>query len=387
MPKWFNLQIGKKQQKPKQSGESIIYISPVLSWFRSQLGKTNKKIGLAKKEEPIKEHPQIVQSARRISPLETVIDDKKQLTDSTQLRTPQEAETEAARIIARAKIEAQEIKSKAEIDAQKRAEEIITAANRRAEITELEVKHKAIQFFTSVGEEVEKQIKEEYQKAYSRLSSSLKNLMMEGQDIEGELKGRVAKLLESKSFELKEYEAKLLGAAEVNSPPSEAIASTSVPLKDDITNHEKVESPAVLEKEVIVEKVEEPASVQKEVIAEKIEEPAVSKLDSQAIYTGEVELLIASPVELQLMAKLFNYLQTVPELKILSTRGSWDQGTTITVVPDKPMPILDIISKTPDVAITAETLEKDELPLGRGSTILRSDKRRAKRIKLFLKQP
>ena len=138
--------------------------------------------------------------------------------------------------------------------------------------------------------------------------------------------------------------------------------------------------------EIIAEKVEEPVQLQKEAIAEKVEEPALLKLDGQGIYTGEVELLIASLVELKLVARLYNYLQTVPELKILYTRGSWDQGTTITVVPDKPMPLIDIISKTPGVEVTAESLEKDELPMGRASSLLKSEKRGAKRIKLTLKE-
>ncbi len=115
-------------------------------------------------------------------------------------------------------------------------------------------------------------------------------------------------------------------------------------------------------------------------------EAGALKLDSQALYDGDVELVIAALVELKEVSKLYNYLQTIPELKILYTRGSWDQGTTITVVPDKPMPLVDIILRTPGVAVTLEPLEKDALPAGKLSGLPGGDKRGAKRIKVVLKE-
>ncbi|MFH1281435.1 MAG: hypothetical protein ABIH91_01780, partial [Candidatus Omnitrophota bacterium] len=41
--------------------------------------------------------------------------------------------------------------------------------------------------------------------------------------------------------------------------------------------------------------------------------------------------IIDSTVELKLVSQFYNYLQKVPELRVLYTRGSWDQGTTIAV--------------------------------------------------------
>ncbi len=349
----------------------------MFGWLSRRFGKSQKKTvqlpprefsdGSVEQESA----PQQVSSGSLYSVLKTAIADEEQIADSIKMRAQKEAKAEAARIIDKAQLEAQEIKGRAEIDAQKRADDIISAANRKAEITEVEVKHKALQFLISVGEEVEKEVREEYEKAYSRLSSSLQDLMNEGQDIETELKGKIAKLWESKSFELKEYEAMLLSTSEAGVPPIETSAPVETELKPDIASKEKVE---------------EPAQVQEEAIVEKVEEPALLKLDGQAIYTGEVELLIASMVELKLVSQLYNYLQTVPELKILYTRGSWNQGTTITVVPDKPMPLIDIISKTPGVEVTAELLEEDGLPVGRASSLLRSEKRETKRIKLTLKE-
>jgi hypothetical protein len=182
---------------------------------------------------------------------------------------------------------------------------------------------------------------------------------------------------------------------------------------------EKVEVPVQVEKEAAVfepveEKVEVPVQVEKEATVFELVEEAMEetlgqrppeerpgkeeklttgetesaqlKLDSQALYTGEVELDIPVPVELKLVSKLYNYLQTIPELKILHTRGSWDRGTTITVVLDKPMPLISLISKIPDVEVTPELPQKDSLVRGRSSSLLRTGGKGVKGIKLILKE-
>ena len=114
--------------------------------------------------------------------------------------------------------------------------------------------------------------------------------------------------------------------------------------------------------------------------------PAPLKLDSQAIYNGEVELFIPVPVELKMVSKLYNYLQTIPELKVLHTRGSWDRGTAITVVLDKPMPLISIILKIPGVEVTPELPQKDSLIKGRPGSLLRAGSKGVKGIQLILKE-
>ena len=147
-----------------------------------------------------------------------------------------------------------------------------------------------------------------------------------------------------------------------------------------------MEEPVRLEEEVLEEKVEEPVRLEEEVLEEKVEEPVPVKLDSQALYTGRVELIVASPIELKLVSSLYNYLQTVPELKILYTRGSWDQGTTITVALEKAIPLIGILLRTPGVEVTPELLEKDSLATGKSGSPLRGGEQRVKRIKLILKE-
>ncbi|MFC1934216.1 hypothetical protein ACFLXX_03590, partial [Chloroflexota bacterium] len=151
-----------------------------------------------------------------------------------------------------------------------------------------------------------------------------------------------------------------------------------------------MEEPATLQKETLEEKMEEPATLQKETLEERSGggevESALPKLDSQTLYTGEVELTIASQAELPLVSRLYNHLQTIPELKILYTKGSWDQGTTITVVLEQPLPLISILSQTSGVAVTPELLEKGALARGKADSPLRGGEKAVKRIKLILKE-
>jgi len=174
---------------------------------------------------------------------------------------------------------------------------------------------------------------------------------------------------------------------------------------------EEVEEPVQLQEEVTEEKVEEPVQLQEEVTEEKVEEPvgataeglleqrlpeerpereetepALLEKDRQALYTGEVELAIGVPVDLKMISRLYNSLQTMPEVRILRTRGSTNRGSIITVALGKPIPLISVISsKIPGVAVTPEPPEKDRLVRGKPSPLLGKGKKGVRRIKLALK--
>ena len=147
---------------------------------------------------------------------------------------------------------------------------------------------------------------------------------------------------------------------------------------------EKVDEPAQLQEKATGERIEEPvlsleeAAVSEPVVA-MVEEslgqrslekrrgrertgPSLTKEDRNSLYTGEVELAIDVPVDPNMVAKLYNYLQTTPEIKFVRTSGSWNRGTTITVVLDKPIPLISVISsKIPEAEVTPEQPGKDDL--------------------------
>jgi len=413
---WFGQREGKGKQKARQLWEREFNITKEGLDEEQVVAFVNNLIAQQKAS-------QQASAASLRSLLKTAVTDAEQIAASIKMKARAKGEAEAATIITQAKQEGQEIKRKAEIATQKEAEDTLASANRKAEITELEATQKALLFLLRAREDIEKEIREEYKNTYDQLFSSLQKLMSEGQNIEMELKGKRARLWESKEFELERYEAALLETSEAAVPPPETAAPMETEIETDITGKERMEQPAQPQEETLVEEAEQPAQPQEEALVEEAEQPAQPqaeaaisepveeiteellkehlpeempgreetgsvqlKQDSQTLYGGEVELAIAMPVELKLVSKFYNHLQTVPEIKIRHTKGSWDRGTTITVVLDKPIPLISVISKIPGVKATPELPQKDSLAKGTSSSLLRGGGKGVKRIKLTLKE-
>ena len=282
--------------------------------------------------------------------------------------TRSEAEAEAARIVAQARLQVHEIEVKAEITAREEAQSIISTAKREAAGIEIESRERAFQFLVQTSQEIEREVGEAYRLALSRLSTSMLGLSDESQQIDAELKSKMAKLVTIKTLELQEAKTALLGTSEVSvkntittgaaaSPKkiTEKKARKSLSLgvkipwrrgKPPVKSEEPAEpvpqspapSPQPPTPTVPVAK-DEPreshSAKQKEAVVQ--EAPALLEADSQELYTGEVELVVLPPVDLKLVSRLYNYLQTVTDLKVLYTRGSWGHGTPIAVVLEKPV--------------------------------------------------
>jgi hypothetical protein len=92
------------------------------------------------------------------------------------------------------------------------------------------------------------------------------------------------------------------------------------------------------------------------------------------------------PVNLVAVSKLYNYLQSTPDLKVLYTKGSWDKATTIMISMDKPMPIIDMISKIPGIKVTARTSHSDSEIKGAQASLLGTKKDEITRISLVLSE-
>jgi hypothetical protein len=155
---------------------------------------------------------------------------------------------------------------------------------------------------------------------------------------------------------------------------------------------EYIEEHAVLEAESTTAETAEPATDElaevpsaEEEAEDKEPSPAAIELDREAMYSEDIELAIAVPVDLVAVSKLYNNLQTNPEIKILYTRGSWDRGTVITVTLEKPLPLMDIISNIPGIEVTPiETPEKDSTK-ATPSALLGGERGEIKRIDLRMK--
>ena len=469
MFKWLGQRTENKERKTRQLSEKEINISPMFKWLGQRAEKRKRKtrqlwerefniVNEGLDEEQViafvdnliaeQKASQQASAASLRSVLKTAVTNAEQVVASIKMKAQAEAEDEAATIISQANQETEEIKRKAEIAAQKEAEDILSAANRKAEIAEIEAKQKARLFLLRAREDVEKEVRGEYKKAYARLSSSLQDLMSEGQNIVTELKDKRERLWESKDFELKEHEAALLSTSGAAAVLPETSAPTETQIEPDIVSKEEIAEPTRLQEEAIEEVIEqpvqlqeeppkeeiaEPTRLQEEAIEEVIEQPvqlqeeppkeeiaeptqprdevtvsepveatteehlleerpsreeanlAPLKEGSQTLYAGEVELAIAMPVDLVTVSKLYNHLQTMPELRILRTTGSWDRGTSITVVLDKPIPLINIISKISGVEVTPELPSEDSLAKATSSSSLGA-RRGVKRIKITLRE-
>jgi len=264
------------------------------------------------------------------SVLKTAVADAEQVVASIKVKAQAEAEEEAARIITQANQEAEEIKRSAETVVEKGVEDILSVANRKAESTEAEVESAAL---SGAGEEIEVGKVEE-------------PVLPQGEVIE------------------EKVEEPVLPRDEV----IEEKVEESVLPRDEVTVSEPV---TVAEEELLEPSLPEKKPGRRET------KPDLLKQDSHPLYTGEVELTVAKPVDLKMVSKLYNYLQVTPEIKLARTSGSWDRGTTITVTLDKPIPLISVLSsKIPEAKVTPERPEMDGFVKG---------KRGVRRIKLALK--
>jgi len=367
-------------------------------------------------------------------PLRSLIDravtDAEQIVASIKTKAQEEAQDEAASIIDQARQGADEIRGRAEIAALKEAEEVLSALiSGKPAVTKAEAKQKAQLFLLRAREEIEQEIRRAYKQAHSRLLSSLLSTSQEAVrpletsaatqiEVEPDIasKEKEAKLIAEEEAKIKaeearegkedqkqaEKEAKLVAKEEAKRKAEEAREA-----KEDQKQAEK-EAKLVAKETALEEEIEEPAQLDKEVtisepaeeITEELPEQQIPeekpgdgepvstplKLDRQALYDGEVELAIAVPVNPVAVSKLYNYLQTTPETKILYTRGSWDRGTIITVTLDRPLPLIDMISKISGIQVASAAPQKDNLARGTSGSLLGISKKGVTRINISLKE-
>ncbi|MDP2730883.1 MAG: hypothetical protein Q8O55_10435 [Dehalococcoidales bacterium] len=359
------------------------------------------------------------------SVFDTAASDAVQMAADIKMKARAGAEAEAGRIIGQANEEVKEIRRKAEATARNEAEDILSAANREAEITGVEVKQKALLFLLRAREEIEKAVKEEYKQAHSRLSQSLQNLTDEGQNIIAELQEKTKLLWENKSFELKEFktaekEMELSNIFETPVAQPESEASPEAEVEPDITGQEHIEEPTrsgeetaeqsqelsallndagekemtepvkaeakAADYEVRAEAEESSEQLPGEEKAERGESSVQLDLDREELYVGEIELAIAVPLDPAAASKFYDRLQTTPELKIVRTTGTWDEGSTIKVSLEKPMPLIRWLEETPGIEVIPETLEQVVKKGKSGSLARNAGGQEVKRLKITLKE-
>lgn len=153
--------------------------------------------------------------------------------------------------------------------------------------------------------------------------------------------------------------------------------------KADRTIHSPVESAILKPTELMNDEFLTP-QVPEELSNREEIKPVHFNPNEQPVYIGDVELAIGAPVDLRMIAQLYDSLQVIPQLRILRTSGSVKQGATITITLEKPMPLISILSsRLPDVQAVPVSPAK-EGKLGEASGIQSGKKKGIKTIELIL---
>jgi len=279
-------------------------------------------------------------------PAESVVD------EAEQIAALEEAKAEAKKIISQAKLEAKELKKAAEAgvteEARAEAEKIISQAKLEAE----EMKKAAEATAT-------KEAKAEAEKIISQAKLEAKELKKAAEaGVTEEARAEAEKIISQAKLEAEE----LKKAAEATAKKAAIEEKIETPAEPEAAAEEKVEPPAEPEAAAGEKKKQEPA----ESPPSEKGTTQVKTSGDQKLYTGEIELIIASPVDPKVMAKLFTYLQTTPEVKLVHSTGSLERGTTITVALDKPVPIISALSsRLPEVEPIVERSDKDSSTKGK----------------------
>ncbi len=76
----------------------------------------------------------------------------------------------------------------------------------------------------------------------------------------------------------------------------------------------------------------------------------------ERVYTGEVELVLTPPISAIRVTGLYSHLQSIDELKVVRTSGSWDKGTVVTVALERPLALIKTLSDIPDIEVVPGTV-------------------------------
>jgi len=78
------------------------------------------------------------------------------------------------------------------------------------------------------------------------------------------------------------------------------------------------------------------------------------------LFAGTIELALPPPVALDRMLQLHKHLKETPHIDVLNLGGSVDNGITIRILLDSPIPLLKILEDLPGTDGVAEELDRDD---------------------------
>ena len=103
---------------------------------------------------------------------------------------------------------------------------------------------------------------------------------------------------------------------------------------------------------------------------------------SEPLFTGEMKLIVIPPAKLGTVLKLYNYLQSLPDIKVVYTDGARDVRIVIRIAVDKPTPVINLISKVGGVILATEDTP-DESAEEKTKLLLEKRQNNVKEIRLI----
>jgi hypothetical protein len=317
------------------------------------------------------------------------------------LKAKNEAAAEASQIITNAKVESQKILASTKKDAIARAEQeaqsILDTAGQKAHLAETHALQMAHLFLIRAREEIQAMITSETKEVYNRLLASVQDVLATAQSVESNWATKRIAPRWGQPAELKEYQATLLdtlmvgglnlealpqentaeesdpnaATAEVVPPVTEASPVAEAAGKEETIETVSTEDKASRATEVTSSEVKETvdmevanqeggaASVEEATAAlEKELESTIAKSENEVtvengerVYTGEVELALTPPISAVRVTELYSHLQSINELKLVRTSGSWDKGTVVTIALERPLALIEALSAIPDIEV------------------------------------
>jgi len=245
----------------------------------------------------------------------------------------QEAQNQAAKIIEEAEEEAGRIIYEARKRAEEEAEEKVALAMENS-------KNEA----AAIVETARKSISSEIEDFHQRFSNRIQNLISEiaaYQDI-----------VDSAEVETEEDKMEALSQS---IPFTEVGDSSNNGSNEELATDGDFESDLALAVMSQEEITEDPSATDSEYVTV---EPVMSP-DSNVLYDGQIELAMPPPVDMAQLIRFRRNLQSIKHLKVLRTTGSWNEGSIITALIDKPLPLIDLLIEMPEVE-KAELLVLDD---------------------------
>ena len=280
-------------------------------------------------------------------------------------RILKEAEQKGRLIIEEAKKKADAVAGKTLKEAEQRGRLIIEEAKKKADAEAnkilKEVEQKGRQIIDEAGKKAESQIKagkpapDIDQKARQILEEVRVKAEAEANKITGEAEQKGRRIIEEAQKVAAAQVKAGKPAPDVESKSNEIIAEAEHKARQIIEEAERIAAaPADQRTQQIIKAVKEKANLDTK---GKSQQP-------KAAYKKRVEIVVTPPVDFAQLEKLRTSLQRLPSLRILSIGGSPGGGTQISIMMDKPAPIVESLIQ---MEFVEEAIEEDVLdshPLG-----------------------